>query len=281
MFVCSTASHRTRRRKESMTHKCAESAEERIQHVFWFKNKKNNSLSYFSTRTFGVFTFAFIILYTCSIAQNSFSGCIHKQPAHAEGALNIDAQMHRSDAYLSTFMHAAPLRDCAEALAAEGKTFISAAVPRQAASEITVTPHSLLIKELDWGALQTMWVDGGTSPDRICDCLHNARQVRYRAVVRRHKYCMRLLRLGWLLRDGAGDQRSARREEQRGGGNECRWKLRKQSHRSWELGGCILSGRSYWGVFFFMTSFVCAQRCFAESASVFSTAMFCHPRFVF
>lgn len=116
--------------------------------------------------------------------------------------------------------------------------------PFKSASEITVTPHSLLIKELDWGALQTMWVDGGTSPDRICDCLHNAQQVRYRAEVWRHKYCMRLLRLGWLLRDGAGDQRSARREEERSGGNECRWKLRKQSDWSWELGGCILSGRS-------------------------------------
>lgn len=104
-------------------HKCAESAEERIQHIFWLKKTKqtNDTLCYFSTRTFGVFTFAFIILYTCSIAQNSFSGGIHKQPAHAEGALNIDAQMHRSDACLSTFMHAAPLRDCAQALAAEGK----------------------------------------------------------------------------------------------------------------------------------------------------------------
>lgn len=28
-------------------------------------------------------------------------------------------------------------------------------------------------------------------------------------------------------------------------------------------------------------SFVCAQRCFVESASVFSAAMFCRPRFTF
>lgn len=103
-------------------HKCAESAEEtRFLVKNKTKTKKNVSLCYFSTRTFGVFTFAFVVLYTCSIAQNSFSGCIHEQPAHAEGALNIYAQMHRSDACLSTFMHAAPRRDCAEAPAAEGK----------------------------------------------------------------------------------------------------------------------------------------------------------------
>lgn len=59
-------------------------------------------------------------------------------------------------------------------------------------------------------------------------------------------------------------------------------------------GSCVnsRSGRENWEdvfsrgaateVFFFlMTSFVCAQRCFVESASVFLTAMFCHPRFIF
>lgn len=50
---------------------------------------------------------------------------------------------------------------------------------------------------------------------------------------------------------------------------------------SWEAGGGILSGCSRSALYFYDFFRFCAQRCSVESASVFLTPMFCHPRFIF
>lgn len=64
--------------------------------------------------------------------------------------------------------------DCTNALATIGRTFISVAVLRQSLSSRSISLHPLLITELH-SADDAGW--RGTSHDRICNCLHNAKQV--------------------------------------------------------------------------------------------------------
>lgn len=70
------------------------------------------------------------------------------------------------DPHGHSYMFAASPCERAEALTAEERPWSVSHSPdsqpfSQSVSELTLTLHSLLITELHWGVLQTMWVEGG------------------------------------------------------------------------------------------------------------------------
>lgn len=89
------------------------------------------------------------------------------QPVYTEDIRTdtfMHAQTHTSSVCLSTWSFIcdrSPSVWACRGTDSWGKTFISVAFPSQSVSSLTLTLHSLLITELHWGALQTMWVDAG------------------------------------------------------------------------------------------------------------------------